>query len=441
MIDLQKFLDSGIARNGVPGAALAVLTPNGVEVAVAGVINARTGVPVQEDTLFQIGSITKVWTSTIAMQLAAEGLLDIDQPIVEIDPSLAVGGAPGAAITMRHLLSHTSGLECDLLLDTGRGDDVLERYVEQVRDEPLMHEPGELWSYCNTGFIIAGRALELVSGKTWDQLVQERIISPLGLERSGTLPEQALLHSAAVGHVHALGEPYRPADAWFFPRAVGPAGSVFTSVRDLAAFGRLHLAPSDVLAEEGLVAMRTEVIASEELVPGLTGWGIGWGRFQWGEDTVYIHTGGTIGQYAFVVVHPGSGSVIALLTNGGNADALSSEVYNAIAPELFGLQPAGPRAPGVTPAVDAPFGEYLRYGSSIVLRTGADGPEVELIEGEVETGDGEHRATFPLLTDADGTLTVIPPGSPGATLLLPFTLRNGKSAILVGTRLYVAAAA
>jgi len=437
--DLQELLDTGIARHGVPGAAVALLDPDGVRVAVSGVINARTAVPVQEDTLFQIGSITKVWTATIAVQLAAAGTLDLDQPIAEIHESLAVGGDAGAGITMRHLLSHTSGLPCDLIVDTGRGDDVLERYLEQVRDEPLMHEPGELWSYCNTGYIVAGRVLEIVSAKTWDELVQEQIIAPLHLAHSGTLPEQALLHSAAVGHVHEPGEPHKPADAWFFPRSVGPAGSVFASVRDLAAFGRLHLAPSRILPEELLLAMREEVVPTEELVPGLVGWGLGWGRFAWDGESVYIHTGGTIGQYAFLAVHPGSGSAIALVTNGGNADALISEVYDAFGPALFGVAPPAHFAPGSVPAPDAPFGEYSRHGSSISLRAGAHGPEATMVLGDEETGDGEQRVTFPLMSGDEGTLTFITPGAPGAARIVPLTLRTGTPALLVSTRLFVAA--
>ncbi|QTV79594.1 serine hydrolase domain-containing protein [Microbacterium sp. NIBRBAC000506063] len=105
--------------------------------AAHGVLHVGTGAPVSTESLFQIGSITKVWTASLVMQLADSGALDLDAPVVEVVPSLELSSS-ARAVTTRHLLSHTSGLEGDIFTDTGRGDDCVARYVEELRSASQM---------------------------------------------------------------------------------------------------------------------------------------------------------------------------------------------------------------------------------------------------------------------------------------------------------------
>ena len=121
-----------VAEHGVPGATVAVPRGRAVVTAAGGVTSLRTKVEVDADTVFQIGSITKLWTTTLVMQLVDEGLLDLDQPrSAPTSPSSGIGDeAAATAITTRHLLTHTAGFEGDIFTDTGRGDDALEKYVD-----------------------------------------------------------------------------------------------------------------------------------------------------------------------------------------------------------------------------------------------------------------------------------------------------------------------
>ncbi len=194
------------------------------------------------DSLFQIGSIGKVWTATVVMQLVDEGLLDLDAPIVEALPELRLADPDVTKqVTMRHLLTHTSGIDGDVFTDTGRGDDCLEKYVAALDDVAQNHPLGATWSYCNSGFSLMGRVIEKVTEGTWDQAMRERVFAPLGLEHTATLPEEALLHRAAVGHVaEGTDEPAR-APAWGLPRSLGPAGLITSTVADVLAFARMHL--------------------------------------------------------------------------------------------------------------------------------------------------------------------------------------------------------
>ena len=122
----------------MPGATLGILrvAPEGkdeVVEAAYGVLNKVTGVETTTDSVFQIGSITKVYTATVAMQLVDEGLLELDAPIVDVLPELRLADDEVTKqVTMRHLLSHTSGIDGDVFTDTGRGDDCLEKYVAQL---------------------------------------------------------------------------------------------------------------------------------------------------------------------------------------------------------------------------------------------------------------------------------------------------------------------
>lgn len=263
----QRRLSTLAARHGVPGATLGILQvrPGGEDElveAATGVLNKDTGVAVTTNSVFQIGSMSKVWTATLALQLVDEGLLDLDAPIVQVLPELQLGDPDVAKqVTMRHLLTHTSGIDGDVFTDTGRGDDCLEKYVDLLADVVQNHPLGATWSYCNSGFSLAGRVIEKLTGGTWDQALRDRIITPLGLQNTVTLPEEALLRLAAVGHVSEGEEEPKRATIWGLPRSLGPAGLITSTVADALAFARLHLnggvAPDGtrVLSEASVAAM------------------------------------------------------------------------------------------------------------------------------------------------------------------------------------------
>ena len=228
----------------MPGAALGILRVRPgrddelAEVA-CGVLNKDTGVPVTTDSLFQIGSISKVWTATLALQLADEGLLDLDAPVAEVLPELRLADPDVTKqVTMRHLLTHTSGIDGDVFTDTGRGDDCVEKYVAQLGDAAQNHPLGATWSYCNSGFALAGRVIEKLTGGTWDAALTRRICRPLGLTHTVTLPEEALLYRTAVGHVGEETDEISRAPVWMLPRSVGPAGLICSSTADVLAFAR-----------------------------------------------------------------------------------------------------------------------------------------------------------------------------------------------------------
>ncbi|MDC7337999.1 serine hydrolase [Streptomyces lydicus] len=201
----QARFDELRAAHHVPGAALAVLVDGEVHELASGVLHRGTGVEVTTDSVFQSGSIAKVYTSTLIMRLVDSGELDLDAPVKDIVPEFGTADEEATrTITTRQLLSHTSGLTCDFTYDAGRGDDCLARYVEAAKDVALDCRPGTAVSYSGIGYNVLGRIIEVLTGQTWDEALKDRLFTPLGLERSMTLPEEALSYRVAMSH---LGEP------------------------------------------------------------------------------------------------------------------------------------------------------------------------------------------------------------------------------------------
>src|SRR5262249_42642789 len=160
----------------VPGLALGVLRDGGVQAWGFGVASIETRQPVTPDTLFQVGSITKVFTTTVVMQLVDEGRLELDAPVVTYLPELKLSDdATTRAVTMRHLLTHTAGFYGDRFDDYGVGDDALAKAVAEFAALRQYTPPGESWAYCNTGFQLAGRVIERLTDMTVERAIAERV--------------------------------------------------------------------------------------------------------------------------------------------------------------------------------------------------------------------------------------------------------------------------
>ncbi|MFI5761592.1 serine hydrolase domain-containing protein [Streptomyces sp. NPDC051563] len=336
-----------IALHDVPGAQVAVLVDGEVVGAAAGVVNKATGVPATDEAVFQIGSITKVWTATLVQQLVNEGLLDLDRPVREYLPDFAAADEGAcAAITTRHLLSHTCGLEGDRFTDTGTNDDAVGRYVGTLGDAVQLFPPGERFSYCNSGFVLLGRIVEVLRGEPYGAALRRHLIAPLGLTHVSTHAGEAVLQLAAIGHI---GPEVRPAPVYGLPASAAPAGATLAmSARSLLGFVRMHL------TDPAFDAMREPQVPVPKLAALGDRWGLGWMLWECPGGSVIGHDGGTIGQYAFLRVVPEAGVAVVVLTNGGNAPALFRAVGAHLLRELAGVHlPEPPRVPSDPAPIDA----------------------------------------------------------------------------------------
>jgi len=331
----------------VPGAALGIWSDAQEILAAHGVLNTATQVPVTTDSVFQVGSITKLWTATMIMQLVDEGLLSLDTTISELLPGARLGTADvGDQVTVRHLLTHTSGIDGDVFTDTGRGDDCVERYVGLLAEVPSVFTPGATYSYCNSGYVLLGRIIEVIDGQSWDESLRERLTGPLAATQTVTLPEEAILRRAAVGHQRCG----TPVHVWGLPRSIGPAGLITATPGDLLTFARLHLdggITADgkrLLSEAAVTAMRSACVAIPEFSAPGSAIGLGWRLSRWGNRTIVGHDGDTIGQSAYLRIDPEAGIAACLLTNSAESESLYREVFSEVFGDLTGVtMPPPPR--------------------------------------------------------------------------------------------------
>ena len=370
-MDVFEAVQAARERHDVPGVAVGV-SEEGVERHQAyGVTSLDSPLDVTPDTRFQVGSITKTFTGTVICELVARGDLELDRPVREYLPDLVLADADATErVTLRHLLSHTGGWFGDYFDDTGWGDDAISIYVERMRELPQQTPVGSLWAYNNSGFALAGRVIELVTGKCYEDAVKELVFDPLELESTTFWPWEVMTERFVLGHV-GLGEERQVARPWPVGRSAHPAGGIVSTTPDLLRYARLHLAPPTALAP----MQEPQAPAAEE-----GEWvGLTW----YGEDrfATLRHGGGTNGQIAMLVLAPARSFALAVLTNHSPGGV---QVVDA-ALQAVGL------AAGEPPAIAAaPLAEY-----SGVFETALERLTLTPLNGARMRLEGESRGGFP----------------------------------------------
>jgi CubicO group peptidase (beta-lactamase class C family) len=355
----QPKLEELLDRVGGPGALFAIMHGDDVVQCTAGVANIDSGEPITTDTLFHIASISKVFTATLVMQLVDEGKLDLDAPIRTYLPDFQVADPDATEhVTARQLLSHTSGIDGDKEDSFGRGDDALARYVESCSTLGQMFPLGATFSYCNSGFNILGRVVEVLREKSYDAALREHLFEPLGVERTGTLPEDLIWFPVATGH-RTEEKKTDAAYAWENERCHAPAGGVITTAADLLAFARLHLDRgvardgTRILSAESAVAMLNPHVQVPDPNYGATHCGLGWERFiEPGMPDLFGHGGDLLGHHSRMWICPDARLAVVLMINGDGVDVVAEPLFREVLSEVGVTLPPLPEPPVTAPQVD-----------------------------------------------------------------------------------------
>ena len=308
--------------SGAPGIAAFVRFADGRTVGRA-FGTAGGGVPMRTDTVFQALSFGKPVTAACALSLAADGVLDVDEPIARwLEKARLperVDGRPLGAVTLRQLLSHTSGLQ-GLTYGHARSEserpsarDVFRSEHDDARRPHLVRDPGEAFEYTGAGFVLAEAVIEAATGTPFVTTVEERVTGPLGMTSSSFDPSPALLARSATPHGEdGVGFPARQ---W----ATTAAANFHSTAEDATAFA-LALLPGErdepagrgVLPPHACADMLTAHVTD---APG-AGWGLGfrvkWDRF----ERRFVHLAYDVGWYGHLEGLRRRRVVFALLTNG-----------------------------------------------------------------------------------------------------------------------------
>jgi CubicO group peptidase (beta-lactamase class C family) len=320
---LFDFVEATATEFGIPGVAVGVWADDQETSACHGITSVDNPLPVDTDTLYVLGSVTKTYTATALMRLVTEHRVDLDAPVHRYIPELQLADEDAAAgITVLQLLNHTSGLGWDLLVDTGEGDDAVARYVAQLAELELIAPPGTRASYSQAGYSLVGRIIEKVTGLTYERAVASLVFEPLGLSHSFFAPVDVMTRRFVVGH--NPGEDGKPSVArlWRGSRCRNPGAGIASSVADQLRWARFHL--GDGSAESGEAVLPAKVLhRMKEPTVALRGsalgdaLGIGWFLRDVDGVSTVGHGGSANGQFAELLTVPERSFAVVALSNAG----------------------------------------------------------------------------------------------------------------------------
>ncbi len=346
-INLKRDLGPQITRLmetlQIPGVAVGIVYGDYEAVEGFGVTSIANPLPITPSTLFQIGSITKTYTTTALMRLVEEGLVDLNTPIQQYIPSFTLSNEDWAKeVTLRHLLNHTAGWEGDYLLSKpvgGRGDDALRLATDAMRDAPLLTRPGSVYHYNNTGFSVAGRLIEVLTEQHFESALERLVFEPLDLHESYLLAEEILPHRFAIGHTHKSKSEVQPAQ-WWAHRCLSSAGAVVSSANDLITYAQFHLGMSGsstkILQPATIAMMQSPQFLVDDYPLAI---GLGWIINEVGGVTVVSHLGSSQGQVAMLEIVPEHNFALVVLTNADTGLMLARPVASWLHEKVLRLTP------------------------------------------------------------------------------------------------------
>ena len=303
-----------------------------------GMANMEWNIPVEPDTKFRLGSITKQFTSMLVMQLVQEGKIKLEGKLTDYLPDYRKD--TGDRITIHQLLNHTSGIPSytglpNFFQDISRNPYTVSDFVKKFASGDLEFEPGTKWNYNNSGYFLLGAIIEHVTGKPYEQVLKERIFDPVGMKNTGYDHYDMILAKRAAGYEKRPGgyinAPYLDMS---LPYA---AGSLYSTVEDLYLWDQ---------------ALYTEKLLSSQLKelwlkPGLSNYAFGWivrkaPLGAQGEPITVIEHGGGINGFNTIITRlPESRNLIVLLNNTGGTKL--GEMSQKIAGILFGKPYTAPK--------------------------------------------------------------------------------------------------
>lgn len=320
---VDDYLKAEMQRQRIPGLAIAVVNNGKVVKAQGyGLANIELNVAVTPETVFKIGSVSKQFLATGIMLLVAEGKLSLDDKI-----SKYLEGTPETwkDITIKHLLTHTSGIVREA---PGFDPDKIQSDADVIKtaySQPLRFTPGEKWEYCNVGYFSLAEIIRKVSGKPWGDYLNERVFSPLGMTSTRVTTVTDIVPNRASSYL-LQNEKLMNAENW---RTVRPSGAFLSSVQDLAKW-ETALYENKILSQ----AIKTQMWTPVTLNDGKKySYGFGWELNDYRGIGTIEHGGTLTGFRAQFSRFPEQGLAIIVLTNFASANP--SALANGIAVEYI----------------------------------------------------------------------------------------------------------
>jgi CubicO group peptidase (beta-lactamase class C family) len=344
---INRYVEAEMRRQQIPGLSVAVLIGDRAVLSRGyGFANVELRVPASDSTIYQSGSMGKQFTAALVEMLVAGGRLRLDDPIARWFPERSV---VWQGITVRHLLTHTSGIaEYTDSTFNYRRDYTEDELVEFASRRPLDFRPGERWSYSNTGYVLLGALIRRVSGRFYGDLLRDSVFGPLGMRDSRIISEAEIVPNRADGYVLDGGALRN--QEWVAPLLNTTAdGALYVTVRDLARWA--------VALNHGRVPNRRALDTAwspVRLSDGATyPYGFGWYLLEQRGQRRISHTGSWQGFKTVIARYPGSALSVIVLANLAQAQvgAIAYGIAGLVDPKLAaphlvtwqsGFQPPAP---------------------------------------------------------------------------------------------------
>jgi CubicO group peptidase (beta-lactamase class C family) len=339
---LDAYVQERMAAWSVPGLALAIIEGGQVTLTRGyGLADRAANRPMTPQTPVAVGSTTKSLTAAAILQLVEAGSVELDAPVTRYLPWFTLEGPRAAEITVRQLLTHTSGIPASAALDSRQEPDALERRIRSLEWEKLRSAPGTRWEYANDGYNTAGLIVQTVAGVPFEQYVAEQLFTPLGMTRSTFDPARAGEWGLAQGYVKRKGE-VRP-ERTRLTRAYNPAGMMLTTADDAGRFlAAMTNGGATIDGEPTGARILSEASVAQMWVPAArvsdnVEYGLGWFLSRQEGVAVALHPGEILTMGSMFAVVPERKLGVAVLANL-DSDG-KDEIAEGVARLLLGLEP------------------------------------------------------------------------------------------------------
>lgn len=319
---VDAFVQQEMAGNGFPGAQIAIAVDGEVvHTSGFGLKHRDQPDPVDENTQFRIGSVTKMMTAAAVMQQVDADQVDLGLPVQHFVPEFEMADPRAAAdMTVWNLLTHSTGIP-DLFtgfeMDGPKTPEALSEWAGSLGYAPVHAPPSSFWNYSNPNFSLAGLVAERASNETYNNYMVDRLWKPAGMTSTVLLPDDVLARgNYTYGHTNDLstGEPVIHAPDAYDNRAFGPAGYAFSTTSDMVRFASLLMAGGgDVLSADSTAAMQKMHI-SQDTVPGM-GYGYGIMLEPYNDLLLRHHGGNVLGWGAYLLWAPEHRFAVATVNN------------------------------------------------------------------------------------------------------------------------------
>lgn len=315
---VDHYLEAQLKQANIPGAAIAIVGRDGVLHARGFGVAGPGRPPVTVSTPFVLGSISKSITSLAIMQFVETGRIELDAPVQRYLPWFQVlPREKAAAITVRHLLTQTSGFS----LAEGRAqlarrdasDTALESRVRDLAGARLVTAPGEQFQYSNINYLVAGAIIEAVSGQRYEPYIEDYVFGPLQMHQSFASFATARQQGLAEGHYYWFGRP--TASHWMPPRFATAAGFLVSSAADLSRLLRMYLNNGTLDGVRMLTPESVTALHRPATSAGGARYALGWYIGEIEGRRVVDHDGIAPDYSAFISLTPDEGWGFALLVN------------------------------------------------------------------------------------------------------------------------------